>query len=187
MYMLGGSTNIPVHAYYIENDDSALFIGDPVVLTGESNPLFQNRKAGTLPEITKCTAGDDNAILGAIVEFLHVEGVSESTLHNPANTARIALVADDSKTVFRIQSEGTVAAANVGQNTNVIFTHTGDTVTGYSGVEANDTLGTTATYQLKIRKVAERHLENDENVIGDNTELFVTINRHQLADITLGV
>lgn len=187
--MLNGDTIIPVHEYYIPASyGTALYIGDPVVRTGTSNTaVVERRRIGSMAEINKATAGTTNQCVGAIVAFLPKSGIAETVLHNAASTERIALVADHPATVFRIQSEGSAVAADVGMNTNFIFTHGGSTATGKSGVEADDTVATTVGHQIKIIGIAEKNIESDDNAVGTNADYLVLINNHQNATQSVGV
>ena len=141
----GAPYNGAVSPYYIPSSyGTALFIGDPVVKTGTSNTaevksfVGGNFPIGTLPEINKATAGDGNAITGVIVGF----GPNPSDLdkaYNAASTENVAWVADDPDLVFEIQADGAIPAASIGLNAVLIFTHSGSTTTGLSGVELDTT------------------------------------------------
>lgn len=188
--MENGDLTIPVHEYYINSSyATALYIGDPVatVAGGSNAAVVQKRRIGSLREIEKCTAGNANPCVGVIVGFLPKVGIAETVLHNAASTERIALVADHPRTIFRAQSEGTVAAADVGLNSNFIFTHGGSTTTGLSGVEIDDTLNTTAAHQVKIVGIAEKFIESDDNAVGANADYLVLINNHQNGNAVAGV
>lgn len=177
--------------YYIPSSyATALFIGDPVIITGTSNTANiiggKSFPAGSLPEINKATAGDANKIVGSIIGFLpNFDNTSRN--YNPASTEAIAIVADDPAQVFEIQEEtaGTaLAATSVGLNANVVFAESGSTVTGISGVELDtSTPATDATFQLKILGLADRA----DNVIGQHAKWFVKINNHQYANIVVGI
>lgn len=187
----GAPYNGAANPYYIANDVAALFIGDPVVKTGESNtaaitvPGGGHFPIGTLPEVTKATAGDGAAITGVIVGF-SVLPDNLSLKHNPANTERVAFVCDDPDVVFEIQADGTIAAAQVGLNAVLIYTNAGSAVTGYSGAEldtTSDVPAADASNQLTIQRVVNR----EDNAIGSLARVEVKINNHTESNATLGL
>lgn len=176
-----------VRPYYVAAGyGTALFIGDPVVKTGTSNTVETNGFIpGALPEIAKATAGDGNAITGAIIGFETL--VTDLTkAHNPASTARVALVADDPYQIFEIQADGAIAAVDIGLNANLIYTHSGSTTYGLSGVEldtTSDAPAADASNQLLILGLAPR----PDNEIGANAKVLVRINQHTEAPGALGI
>lgn len=183
---------LEVNYYYIPSSyGTALFIGDPVVKTGTSNTANvvagqREFAAGSLPEINKATAGDDNPITGVVVGFL--ADFDNTTLnYNPASTERIAVVADNPDQRFEIQEEtaGTVlAATSVGLNANVVYAESGSTATGISGAELDtSTPASTATFQLKILRLVDRA----DNAIGQHAKWEVKINRHSDANAVAGI
>lgn len=196
-YASGAPYNGAANPYYIPSSyGTALFIGDPVVLVGDSNddyveaPGIGGFPEGTLSEINKASAGDDNPIVGVIVGF----GANPSNLeqkHNPASTERIALIADDPDLIFEVQDDGggALAETNVGMNAVLIFTHSGSTYTGLSGAEMDGGTSTApaadASYQLLIRRLVNRA----DNELADNAKWEVMISRHQYraADGILGL
>jgi len=187
----GAPYNGAVNPYYIASDVAALFIGDPVVKTGESNtaaitvPGGGHFPIGTLPEVTKATAGDGNAITGVIVGFAALPD-NLSLKHNTANTERVAFVCDDPDVVFEIQADGTIAAAQVGLNAVLIYTNAGSAITGYSGAELDTTIdvpAADASNQLTIQRVVNR----EDNAAGANARVEVKINNHTESNATLGL
>lgn len=186
----GGETVL--NFYYIPSSyGTALYIGDPVVKTGTSNTsnvVAGQREfpAGSLPEINKATAGDNNPVTGAIVGFLtNYDNTSRN--YNPASTEAIAIVADDPSQLFLIQEEtaGTaLAATSVGLNANLVYAESGSTVTGFSGAELDtSTPATDATFQLKILRLHDAV----DNAIGQHAKWVVRINRHSDANGVTGI
>lgn len=183
---------LDVNFYYIPSSyGTALFIGDPVIITGTSNTanvVVGQRQfaAGTLPAINKATAGDGNKVVGSIVGFLtNFDNTSKN--YNPASTEAIAIVADNPSQIFEIQEEtaGTaLAATSVGLNANLVFAESGSTATGISGVELDtSTPASDATFQLKILRLVDRA----DNAIGQHAKWEVKINNHQYANIVTGI
>lgn len=175
-YFSGAPYNGAANLYYAADDyNTNLFIGDPVVISGESDT------EGT-PEIVKATAGATNRISGVIVGF---EPTSQgSPTYGPANTLRKVYVADDPNLLFAIQADGTFSAADIGLNANVIYTNAGDTTTGLSGVELNTaTDASDATFQLQSMRL----LNNGSNEFGAYAKVLVRINLHSFAAAVAGV
>jgi hypothetical protein len=171
---------------------TALFIGDPVVkTTGGSNtalvkaPGLGEFAIGTLPEINKATAaGTTNRLTGVIVAFA-ANPDNLQLVHRPASTERLAFVCVDPFVVFEIQADGAVAAADMGNNAQLIFTQAGSTFTGLSGVELDSTtLAATATHQLKVLKAVNR-VDNDTTITRAKVE--VLINLHTEMNISTGL
>lgn len=181
-------TALRVRPYYIPDDyATALFIGDPVVVTGDDMDVnLDGYKAGELQVINR--AADTGAITGVIVGFKLDKDVADTVLHNPANTERIALVCDDPSAEFEVQCDGTLSGDDLGNNTNVIFTNAGNTATGLSGCELDiSDVGTTSTLQCKILRVAKADRPDEDNTIGANTNVVVRINNHTQAPNTAGI
>jgi hypothetical protein len=188
---LGGADDIKVHPYYVPSTyATALYIGDPVVVTGTSNTTLVNNKykPGTLPEINKATAGATYKISGVIVGFIKPTMSSSdlSKIYNPASTESVVLVCDDPFTVFEVQADSAhaIAATDMGANANVVYTHAGDTVWGLSGAELDTaSMTTNATFQLTILGLVNR----EDNAQGTNAKLEVMINLHSFKAASVGV
>lgn len=185
----GAPYNGAVTPYYMPNDYSVdIFVGDPVVKTSTSNtaevkvPGLGAFPAGMLQEVNKATAGDGNAITGVVVGFA-ANPSNLSAIYGASDTERVVLVCDDPDILFEVQASGTIAATDIGLNGNLIFTHSGSTVTGRSGAELHGTLNTTATFQLKVHGLVNR----EGNELGANAKLLVSINNHSVAHATAGV
>lgn len=180
----GAPYNGAVNPYYIPASyGTALFVGDPVVKTGTSNtaavtvPGAGKFGIGTMPEINKATAGDANAVTGAIVGFTALPSDLNKN-YNPASTERVAWVCDDPDIIFEIQADGAVAAASMGLNAVFIYTHSGSTSTGLSGVEldtTSDVPAADASNQMIIIRAANRE-DNDTTITHAKVE--VLLNNH---------
>ena len=175
----GAPYNGAYKEYYLPSTyDTAMFVGDPVLITGTSNTdAYMNNAPGTLPEINKTSAAGGAYTTGVIVGFNPLPDDLTKT-YNAASTERIAYVADDPDLVFEIQEDsgGTVLdATDVGLNADYVFTHEGSTSTGKSGVELDrSTAADTNTLQLRITRLVNR-VDND---LGDSAKWEVTINLH---------
>lgn len=180
----GAPYNGAYNAYYVPSTyATALYVGDPVVKTGTSNTAAVEAAGagrfniGTLPEINKATAGDGNAVTGAIVGFAPLP-TDLSKNYNPASTARVVYVCDDPDMIFEIQADGAIPAASMGLNAVFIYTHSGDTTTGLSGVEldtTSDVPAADASNQMIIIRAANRD-DNDTTLTWAKVE--VLLNNH---------
>jgi hypothetical protein len=177
-----------VNPYYIRSDYAvALFIGDPIIKTGTANLVYVSApgvgdfEIGTIPTINKATAGATNRITGVIVGFSTLP-TDLSKQYNPASTERVALVCDDPDVIFEIQAEAALAATSVSLNAVLIYTNSGSTVSGLSGVELDG--GTTtapaadATYQLMIQRAANIP---GNDITAANSKVEVVISNHSEA------
>lgn len=180
----GAPYNGAASPYYIQSDyATALFIGDPVLKTGTANtaavsaPGVGSFGIGTLPAINKATAGDAQRVTGVIVGFSALPADLNKN-YNPASTARIAWVADDPDLVFEIQADGAIPATSIGLNAVFIYTHSGNTTTGLSGVEL-DTTSTApsadASNQMVILRAVNRE-DNDTTIT--HAKVLVALNNH---------
>jgi hypothetical protein len=176
--------------YYITAADAsgAIFIGDPVIKAGSANTTeVLGRMAGTVPTVTKASAGDGNAITGVVVGFAASD--RDSLPYRAALTARIAYVADDPDLVFHIQDDGTgsLDATTVGLNAVLIYTVAGSTITGRSGVEMDgggtDGPAADASNQLTILGLAPI----PGNELADFAVWEVVINQHTEVTGAVGI
>ena len=86
----------------------------------------------------------------------------------------IAYVYDCPYTVFKVQSAGTTAQANIGNCADVVA-GAGSTITGQSGFSTNGTMAATAA----TVKILALH-ETPDNAFGANAVMEVLINEHIL-------
>lgn len=160
--------------YYVGSGDStAIFLGDFVKSSGSAD-------SDGIPGIAQAAAGD--AIRGVVVGIEPT--TDESPKHRAASTEAYIYVADDPDLVFEIQEDsvgGALAAANVGQNADVIV-GTGSTTTGLSAMEIDSSSATASTAQLRIMALVQMA----DNEIGTNAKWEVMINEHELTS-TSGV
>jgi len=175
----GAPYNGAVTAYYLRSDyATAMFVGDPVIITGTANLLeYKGNMPGTLPTINKATAAGSSYISGVIVGFNPLPTDLTKT-YNEASTERIAYVADDPDLVFEIQEESDaaaeLAATSVGLNASLVYTDSGSTTSGKSGAELDTGTIHTNALQLKILRLVNRV----DNAIGVNAKWEVMINLH---------
>lgn len=192
-HLLGLPVNMAVVPCYVPSSYATdLFIGDPVIkvaagsnTAAESAPGVGDMAIGTMPSIEKAAAGDTNRISGVIVGFA-ADPDNLTLKYGPASTERIAFVNMDPFTVYEIQADGAIPAASVGLNAVLIYTHSGDTVSGMSGVEldtTSDVPAADASNQLLILRAVNR-VDNDTTLTHAKVE--VLINQHTENQGTVG-
>lgn len=175
-YLNGSPWNGQANLYYIGASESALYVGDPVTLSGTGDT---NGIAG----ISIGVAG--SAVIGAIVGFVVVEpGVSLvattldlTTRYNPASTAGYALVADDPNIIFEIQDGMTstfIQVTDIGQNLNFLIA-AGATTHSDSGTTTATSVAGTQTCNLKLMGMVQRV---DNTVGAQYQKVLVKINNH---------
>lgn len=188
-----GLSKARVRAYYVPPSyGTAIFPGDAVVKTGTSNtaevsaPGVGTMPVGTMPEVNRVAAGDGNAITGVVIGVAaNPDNLSRRYL--PASTGGVVFVNDDPATEFEIQADGAIAAAQVGLNAVLIYTHAGSTATGQSGAEldtTSDAPAADASNQLTILSVIPRV---DNEAASANTKVLVRINNHTEAPGAIGI
>lgn len=159
-------------------DGVAIFVGDPVILSGTSQTI----NGAIYSDVDQAATGD--VIRGVVIGVLPV--TDESLTYRAASTQRLLMVADAPDLLFEIQevSGGTALTANdIGLNANFVV-GSGSTSTGLSGVELNNSgEATTNTLDLKIWGFANR----PDNEVGEHAKWLVQINRHQAANQVAGV
>jgi hypothetical protein len=159
-------------------DGTAIFVGDAVKLSGTSQTVNDQIFA----DVDQAATGD--VMIGVVVGVL--ADTRDSLVYRAASTVRILLVETNPNTVFEIQevSGGTaLTAADIGLNANFVV-GSGSTVTGYSGMELNNSgEATTNTLDLQIVGFVNR----PDNAIGEHAKWLVRINRHQFANQVAGI
>lgn len=158
-------------------DGTAIFLGDPVVLSGTSQEI----NGVTYLDVDQAATG--NVIAGVVVGVLPV--TADSLIYRAASTQRILMVAPPNLE-YEIQevSGGTPLTANdAGLNANFVV-GSGSTVTGQSGVELNNSgEATTNTLDLQIVGLSPR----PDNAVGEHAKWLVRINRSQFANQVAGI
>ena len=190
-YMNGSPWTGQARHYYVPStDNTALGIGDPVTIVGDSNDnevvcLGGRFPPGTLSEVTRSTLADGNYITGVVVG---VEAVSrDSTIYREASTERVVLVVDDPNVIFQVRDDGggALTADTVGLNA-ILITGTLNTTTGLSGMKLDAGTGTApaadASYMLQI--IALSNIP--DNAISVGAVWDVRMNLHSYSTTTDG-
>lgn len=184
-YMSGAPYTGAANAYSTAaGDGTAIFIGDPVIISGTAQTI----DGVIYQDVDQAATGD--VIVGVVVGVDPTLGSGvggrDATVHRAASTQRILYVADDPNLLFEIQevSGGTALTANdIGLNANFVVA-AGNATTGKSGVELNNaTEATTNTLDLQIVGFQNRI----DNEIGEHAKWLVRINRHQRANQVAGI
>lgn len=180
-HLSGAPFNGQLNAYFVASDYATnMFIGDPVVVTGESI----TDGGVTRPVVAVATAGATNQITGVCMGFVPNPSVV-SLGYGIASTLRIALVADAPDILFEVQGDGLVtpiAIANIGVNINLVA-GAGSTYTKKSAWALNeDSLGADATYQMTIRGLVERE-DNEPAVAYGRYLCSINLHTNRLAAV----
>lgn len=187
----GSPSNARTMKCYIPSSyGTALYVGDPVVFTGTANTAVVNigqykHGIGKLPEINKASAGTGNPVHGVIVGFERAVR-SSSAPYNPASTEAVAIVCVDRDAIYAIQCDGSLAVTDIGNNANLVYTHSGSATSGKSKAEMNSSgVTTTATLQLKILGV--QPMRGRDDISSANCVFKVMINNHGLGNSSAGI
>lgn len=154
--IVGAPYNGQANTYTAKADyATALYIGDPVVVTGERDSGHQ--------VVALATAGATNQITGFIIGFEPTPGIV-SLGYGAASTLRYPIVADAPDLLFELQEDavgGAIAVASIGLNINLV-SGSGNAYTKKSGwmIDSNTAAGD-ATYQMTIRDIVTR-VDNEE-------------------------
>lgn len=159
-------------------DATAIFVGDPVILSGTSSVV----DGVIYADVDQAATGD--VMVGVVTSVL--PETRDSLTYRAASTTRLVQVATDPDLLFEIQevSGGTaLTTAAIGLNANIVV-GSGSTTTGFSGVELNNaTEATTNTLDVQIVGIVNR----SDNEAGEHCKWLVRINRHQFANQIAGI
>lgn len=176
-YLNGAPYSGQARLYSVPVNSAALYIGDPVTLSGSADV---NGLAG----IAIGVAG--SAVMGVVVGFVvSPPGVSlvavnidltVRSIQASATVVQYALVADDPNLIFEIQDGQTVATAlvDIGRNTNFLIA-AGATTYSDSGTVTAATLTDSTTANLKLMGFTQRV---DNTPAAAYAKLLVKINNH---------
>lgn len=189
-----GASAIP--CFVPSSDSTALYIGDPVIVTGDGNSADVGASgsvggavgamAGTLPIVTRATNGDGNRITGVVTRVGFNKDDYARPAYRKASTDAVVWVEMDPQVLYEIQGDGSNTVADVGLN--AVLTGTGgDTSTGLSSVELDsDAVAADASNQLLIVSVSRDPLRND--ISSANCAFYVKLNQlTQDPDSVLGI
>lgn len=175
----GSPWNGKVNMYYIPvTYGTALYVGDPCVSGGTSGAAGVTVNGLDVEGVSTISAPVAGSTLrGVIVGFLPLQTNLE-TLHNPASTARIALVCDAPDVVYEVQEDSdtsTVQATEVGFNADMITYAAGSATTGRSIMEIDSSTAVSTAAQFRILGLSKR----PGNILGSFAKWLVVINEHE--------
>lgn len=163
-------------------DATAIFVGDPVVLTGtaDSAGIATVAKAGQGTSVLGVVVGIVPAKMDPVTGKMSAGSVSLDTpQYRVASTATYVLVNDSPDTVYEVEAvtganaASSFAATSVGLNADTA-TVAGSTTTGVSAAALDmSTAAATATLQFKILGTVQR-VDNEST--GNSTKVLVKIN-----------
>ena len=181
----GSPWNGKVNMYYVPSTyGTILGLGDFVTGdadAGAAGVTVNGIDVEGMPSIVRAAAGD-TTLLGVIVGFLPLQTNLER-LHNPASTARIALVCDAPDVVYEIQEDSDTSflrATDVGQNCDLITAADANTTTGRSVFEIDSSTHVSTTAQLRVLSLYKR----PGNILGSFAKWLVVINEHTYKSTT---
>ncbi len=154
-------------------DSTALFVGDPVVLSGTAD-------ANGLAAVTR--AGVNGPFTGVVAGFLP-DGTTNMVGYRAASTAAQVLVVRDMDTEFEVQADAALTAADIGLNASLVIA-TGTPATRRSAVKLDAaTKATTATLGVKILGLSQ----TPGNEFGAFNKVRVKLNQHSDAAASAGL
>lgn len=147
-----GRSNCQVNGYaHDSGDGTALFIGDPVKLTGTATSGIAGIVDGT-PLVIATGTITTTLFRGAVAGVRPT--LTNLTLQYGAASANYGLwVYDDPNQLFDVQSSGTSAVADIGVNLSLVA-GSGSTVTGLSAYVATETSPTTSVNSVRVMRLA---------------------------------
>lgn len=168
-----------IEKFYVPSTDAtAIGIGDPVKLAGSAD-------ADGVPTVARVATPGTDVIVGVMVGVVPVP--TDLTLaYRKASTSMYIYVDTDPNTIYAVQEDsvgGALAAADVGNNANLVL-GTVDTTTGNGKTMLDSsTKATTATLDVQILRL----LPAVNNAIGNYGKWLVRLNKNQYANGTTGI
>ena len=170
---------------YLFSGTNAVYLGDPVIHGGSAGAagLFVNgQNCEGMPTADRAAANSTN-IVGVVVSFSPLQS-DPTTLHKAADgTDRIGYVAGGPDTIFEVQADNggaALAAADIGENADMITWAAGNTTTGISAMELDSSTHNTTTAQWRVLRLAPR----PDNALGDYAKVWVICNEHEFKTTT---
>ncbi len=168
-----------VPCYIASGYATALFVGDPVMYTSETD---DQDPTGKMPSVIVATLAAGNLYQGVIVSFEPLQ-TDLTKVYNPASTARVANVCFDEDIVYAVRGDGggTLTKLVPGQNALLIATAAGSTTTGLSGMHLDEGTGTAPTTTQNLPLHILNIQPKEDNTLGDNMIYEVVLNTPLLA------
>jgi len=166
-----------VKCYISSSYATALFIGDPVLL---SPTLAEKDSTARFPTINK-SAGTSGVIVFGVIDSFEELQTDLSKNYNPASTERIANVIVDPDVVYAIRGDGTaLTKVAPGQNAVMIATGSGSTATGLSGMELDEgtTTAPNTTQAFTLHILGRQNIEDNELLADAVWEVILNTNEN---------
>jgi len=163
-----------VRCYISASYATALFIGDPILLT----PTLAEKDATGMHPTINASAGTAGTLIRGVITSFEPLPNDLTKNYNPASTERYAQVCMDPDVLFAVRGDGggTPSAVFPGQNAVLIATAAGSTDTGLSGFHMDEGTttapNTTQDFTLHIHSV----MDKADNELADNAEYLVQLN-----------
>lgn len=166
---LSGSLHLPTSPYEAAaNNSNAFFVGDALKLSTDSDSTTG------IPLVDVIGATDRPVgVMQAIRPILS----NIQAQYKPASTLCVVDVHDDPNTIFSIQSDGTLAHADVGKYANVSVSTAGSTSTGRSGMQLHES-SVTGTAATNLPLMILRLAQTQNNAFGANGVADVLLITH---------
>lgn len=171
-------------------DGTALFVGDPVKLsgTGHTNGIAAVAKATAGAAVLGVVVGIVNAKMDPVSGTMTAGSIALDTpVYRPASTLQYIMVCDAPDVVYEVEavtgsnSAYAFAVADIGLNAD-LATVAGSTTTGASAAALDmSTAAATATLQWKILGAVQRV---DNEPTGNSTKVLVKINNATMGNGT---
>jgi len=159
-----GASNL----YYMPSSDgTAAYVGGLVKLAGSGD-------ARGVPSVTANISTGD-VVVGVITGFK--PDTRDSNVYRAASVERYVYVCDDPDVLFECQSDGTFAAADIGEVADLTGFTSGSTTTGYSSIEVDASTSTASGDGTEDAEIV-RMVDRDDNEIGEFANLLVRLNNH---------
>lgn len=144
-------------------------------------------KPGQIRAVVRSTAGDTNKITGVVqnVAYSPTVAFASSVPYHVSGGTDVLYVDDDPSSIFEIECNDTIAAADVGLNANLDSGATVDAHSGRSNLKLDvSSKGVDATKQLTILGISKAINRGDLGSSG--CSVYVKINLHTEASNTAG-
>lgn len=203
----GGLRKVDSNGYMSRRTPTAYFcsqaadigIGDCVTVTGTANTSdiavttgkvggLTRFKAGQLRAVVRSTAGDANMITGVVqnVAYNPTVAFGSTAPYHVSGGSDVLYVDDDPSSIFEIECDATIAAADVNLNANLDSGATVDSYTGRSNLKLSvSSKGADATKQLTILGISRAINRGD--LTSSGCSVYVRINNHTEGPSKVGV
>lgn len=186
-YQSGAPYQGQSNAYFATGATGIIAPGDPVTLTGSTNPAaFGEHQIGTLQQVSLATAGDGEPIVGVCVAVAAV--TNDSLTYRETSTDRMIFVADSPDLIFHVQADDDASAANWGAAVSGLFANlasaTADTIYGRSQweLDGSDVPANDYSNQVFLKGL----VPVTDNELGPFAVWEVQINLHQYTPGAIG-